>query len=76
MDKVLFLGSVVRLGFKEEEDVEYVIIMRGLLFDENIFYDYGGVLYLVGLIEEMYKLFNYMDIVEVKFEGYWNKIEG
>ena len=35
MDKVLPLGSVVRLGLKEEEDVEYVITTRGLLLDET-----------------------------------------
>ncbi|PEQ64816.1 cytoplasmic protein [Bacillus cereus] len=76
MDKVLPLGSVVRLGLKEEEDVEYVITTRGLLLDENTFYDYGGVLHPVGLTEETYKLFNHTDIAEVKFEGYRNKIEG
>ncbi|HHY2676509.1 DUF4176 domain-containing protein [Bacillus toyonensis] len=76
MDKVLPLGSVVRLGLKEEEDVEYVITTRGLLLDENTFYDYGGVLHPVGLTEKTYKLFNHADIAEVKFEGYRNKIEG
>ncbi|MEH7814471.1 DUF4176 domain-containing protein, partial [Bacillus toyonensis] len=49
MDKVLPLGSVVRLALKEEENVEYVITTRGLLLDENTFYDYGGVLHPVGL---------------------------
>ncbi|PEF72835.1 DUF4176 domain-containing protein [Bacillus pseudomycoides] len=75
MDKVLPLGSVVRVSLEEEKDVDYVITTRGLLLDDNTFYDYGGVLYPVGLTAETYKLFNHSDIVEVKFEGYRNKIE-
>ncbi|PHE81925.1 cytoplasmic protein, partial [Bacillus pseudomycoides] len=57
MDKVLPLGSVVRVSLEEEKDVDYVITTRGLLLDDNTFYDYGGVLYPVGLTEETYKLF-------------------
>ncbi|PGZ49537.1 DUF4176 domain-containing protein [Bacillus cereus] len=76
MEKVLPLGSVVRLSTEEEKDVEYVITTRGILLDEDTFYDYGGVLYPVGLTGETYKLFNHFDISEVKFEGYKNSIEG
>ncbi|PDZ43573.1 DUF4176 domain-containing protein [Bacillus wiedmannii] len=76
MEKVLPLGSVVRLSTEEEKDVEYVITTRGILLDEDTFYDYGGVLHPVGLTRETYKLFNDFDILEVKFEGYKNSIEG
>ncbi|MEC2677644.1 DUF4176 domain-containing protein, partial [Bacillus cereus] len=48
MEKVLPLGSVVRLSTEEEKDVEYVITTRGILLDEDTFYDYGGVLHPVG----------------------------
>ncbi|CAM4179786.1 hypothetical protein BAMA_19860 [Bacillus manliponensis] len=73
MENVLPLGSVVRVNF--DEKVEYVITTRGVLLDDETFYDYGGVLHPVGLTAESYKLFNHSDIVEVKFEGYKNKIE-
>ncbi|EOO22784.1 MULTISPECIES: DUF4176 domain-containing protein [Bacillus] len=76
MEKVLPLGSVVRLSTEEDKDVEYVITTRGILLDEDTFYDYGGVLHPVGLTAETYKLFNDFDILEVKFEGYKNSIEG
>lgn len=76
MEKVLPLGSVVRLSTEEEKDVEYVITTRGILLDEDTFYDYGGVLHPVGLTGKTYKLFNDFDISEVKFEGYKNSIEG
>ncbi|WP_242274636.1 DUF4176 domain-containing protein [Bacillus cereus group sp. BfR-BA-01310] len=74
MEKVLPLGSVVRLS--SDEDADYVITTRGILLDDTTFYDYGGVLYPLGLTEETYKLFNHSDIVQVQFEGYRNKIEG
>ncbi|MEB9608173.1 cytoplasmic protein, partial [Bacillus cereus] len=35
MEKVLPLGSVVRLSTEEEKDVEYVITTRGILLDED-----------------------------------------
>ncbi|PDY47335.1 DUF4176 domain-containing protein [Bacillus pseudomycoides] len=76
MEKVLPLGSVVRVSFAEEKDVDYVITTRGILLDDETFYDYGGVLHPVGLTGDTYKLFNHSDILEVKFEGYRNKIEG
>lgn len=74
METVLPLGSVVRLS--SDEDTDYIITTRGILLDDTTFYDYGGVLYPLGLTEETYKLFNHSDIVQVQFEGYRNKIEG
>ncbi|MBM7361578.1 hypothetical protein JOC93_000202 [Priestia taiwanensis] len=73
MEKVLPLGSIVKIV--NEEDVEYMITTRGILLDENTFYDYGGTIHPVGLTAETYKLFNHSDIQEVQFLGYRNKVE-
>ncbi|PHE82227.1 cytoplasmic protein, partial [Bacillus pseudomycoides] len=57
MEKVLPLGSVVRLSLEKEKGEDYVITTRGVLLDDDTFYDYGGVLHPVGLTGETYKLF-------------------
>lgn len=74
INEVLPLGSVVSLC--SEEDLDYMIICRGILLDERTFWDYGGVLLPVGLTKESYKLFDATDIKKVKFKGYVNRTEG
>ncbi len=74
MEEVLPLGSVVSL--KSEEDLEYMIVSRGLLLDEKTFKDYGGVIVPIGLSKDSYKLFDATDIQIVKFKGYVNRMEG
>ena len=60
LDEVLPLGTVVNL--KSEKDLDYMLISRGILLDENNFKDYGAVLLPIGLSKDGYKLFDATDI--------------
>ncbi|WP_026677565.1 DUF4176 domain-containing protein [Fictibacillus gelatini] len=74
LKEVLPLGSVVSLF--SEENLDYMIVSRGILVDEKTFKDYGAVLLPVGLTKDSYKLFDATDIEQVKFRGYVNRTEG
>lgn len=76
--ELLPLGSVVYL---EEGTQKLVIIGRGAIFEdpdsgEEVFADYMGVLYPVGLQSNSTLFFQHENIDEVVFEGYKDDEEG
>ena len=68
--KLLPLGSVVYL---KEGNKKVVIIARGLVAkngDGYIYFDYGGVPYPEGLVDEKMAYFQHDAVTKVVFEGY------
>lgn len=75
--ELLPLGSIVYL---EEGTQKLVIVGRGAIFDdpdsgEQVFSDYMGVLYPMGLQPESTIFFQHENIDEVVFEGYHDEEE-
>lgn len=73
LNDVLPLGTVVTL--KDERSLDYMIISRGVLLEDENFKDYGAVLLPIGLSKDGYRLFDVSDIERVKFQGYVNRAE-
>jgi len=72
MDKKnLPIGSVVILEGKERKLM--ITGYRSKASGEDIVYDYNGILFPEGLMENRYALFNADDIVEVFYEGLKNE---
>lgn len=70
MTKFLPLGSVVLLKGGTQK---LVIVARGLTLKNNeklFFFEYGGVLYPDGLINDQLAYFNHDNISKVIFEGF------
>ena len=72
MEKVNFLplGSVVLLNRGVRK---LIIVARGIRSkegDDDVFYDYGGLIYPHGLISDQMAYFNNDSIEKVFFEGY------
>lgn len=68
--KLLPLGSVVYL---KEGNKKLLIIARGLVAkngDGHIFFDYGGVPYPEGLVDDQMAYFQNDAITKVVFKGY------
>lgn len=68
--KLLPLGSVVYL---KEGNKKVLIIARGLVAkngDGHIFFDYGGVPYPEGLVDDQMAYFQNDAITKVVFKGY------
>ena len=68
--KILPLGSIVYL---KEGNKKVLIIARGLVAkngDGHIYFDYGGVPYPEGLVDEKMAYFQHDAITKVVFEGY------
>lgn len=68
--KILPLGSVVYL---REGNKKILIIARGLVAkngDGHIYFDYGGVPYPEGLMDDKMAYFQHDAISKVVFEGY------
>ena len=75
--ELLPLGSIVYL---EEGTQKLVIVGRGAIFEdpdtkEQVFADYMGVLYPMGLQPESTIFFQHENIDEVVFEGYHDEEE-
>lgn len=72
MEKVNYLplGSVVYL---KDGNKKVMIISRGLIMKNNgnpIFFDYGGVTYPEGMVDDKMAYFQAESISKVVFEGY------
>lgn len=72
MEKIEFLplGSIVYL---KEGNKKVMIIARGLVaknVDGHIFFDYGGVPYPEGLVDDQMAYFQHESITKVVFEGF------
>lgn len=68
--KLLPLGSVVYL---KEGNKKVLIIARGLVAkngEGHIYFDYGGVPYPEGIIDDKMAYFQHEAITKVVFEGY------
>lgn len=68
--KLLPLGSVVYL---KEGNKKLLIIARGLVAkngDGRVYFDYGGVPYPEGLMDDKMAYFQHESINKVVFEGY------
>lgn len=68
--KILPLGSVVYL---KEGNKKVLIVARGLIAkngDGHIYFDYGGVPYPEGLVDDKMAYFQHEAINKVVFEGY------
>lgn len=72
MKELLPIGSVVML---EGGTQEMMIISRGLFMNhngKNYYFDYGGVMYPEGLVDNQMGYFQHEDITQVLHEGYNN----
>lgn len=69
-NKILPLGSIVYL---RDGNKKVIIIARGLIAkngDGKIYFDYGGVPYPEGLIDDKMAYFQHDAVAKVVFEGY------
>lgn len=68
--KILPLGSIVYL---KEGNKKLLIVARGLIAkngEEHIYFDYGGVPYPEGLVDDKIAYFQHDAITKLVFNGY------
>lgn len=68
--KILPLGSIVYL---KEGTKKIMIVARGLVAkngEGHVYFDYGGVLYPEGIVDDKMAYFQQESISKVVFEGY------
>lgn len=68
--EILPLGSIVYL---REGNKKIMIIARGLVAkngDGHVFFDYGGVPYPEGLVDDQMAYFQHESITKIVFEGF------